>query len=80
MTDRTKKLLLEVEEELDRAQIHYPGFHSLHEAYAVILEEVDELWEVTRQKNSHKIGFQGKEECIQIASMALRAIIDRQLT
>jgi len=78
--DKTTQLLSEVAHELEQAQIQYPGFNSLHEGYAVILEEVDELWELVRQKQSHTIGFQGRQECIQIAAMALRMIIDRQLT
>lgn len=42
MTDR-KDIELLVNEELKRAIEKYPLFHSPHEAYAVLLEECDEL-------------------------------------
>jgi hypothetical protein len=44
-----------------------------------LLEEVDELWEVVREKDSHKEGHKGRKECIQIAAMAIRTILDRDL-
>lgn len=75
-----KQLLKEVEHELLCAQAQYPGFHSLHEAYAVVAEEMDELWEHVRKKKSHEVGASGRGECIQIAAMALRAIMDRNLS
>jgi hypothetical protein len=36
--------LEEVKVELSRADENHAPYHSLHEAYAVLLEEVDELW------------------------------------
>lgn len=66
--------------EYERACDQFTGFHSMHEGYAVITEEVDELWELVRQKNSHKKGAKGRQECIQIAAMAIRMIVDRELT
>lgn len=70
----------DVKRELERAQIEYPAFHSLHEGYAVLAEEVDELWEIVRAKGSHQKGFTGRQECVQIAAMALRIVLDRGLT
>lgn len=77
--DKATKLLSDVRRELESAQIEYPAFHSMHEGYAVLAEEVDELWEIVRRKGSHEPGFTGRQECIQIAAMALRLIIDRGL-
>lgn len=34
----------------ESAQKKWGDYNSLHEAYAVLLEEVDELWEIVRQK------------------------------
>ena len=38
----------EVVEELERAEAKFGPFNSSHEGYAVILEELDELWEVVK--------------------------------
>ena len=66
----------DVAEELYQAERLYPGFHSLHEAYATILEEVDELWEQVKLKpvarDHHKI----YAELVQIAAMAYRTARD----
>jgi hypothetical protein len=35
--------LRQVEQEVNRARRKHPPLHSLHEAYAVLLEEVDEF-------------------------------------
>lgn len=50
---------------------------SAHEAYAVILEELDEFWEEVRQKRGNKVGMQN--ELIQVAAMAFRALSDLDL-
>lgn len=46
--------------------------HSAHEGYAVMLEEVDELW--THVKTKQKLrDLEGmKKEALQVAAMALR--------
>ena len=44
MTD----FLEDVAEELRRARRKHAPMHSLHEAYAVILEEMDEFWDEVR--------------------------------
>lgn len=62
--------------EYNRAVNSYPPMNSAHEGYAVILEEIDELWEVVRQKDSVRSNQQLKEEAIQVAAMALRFLID----
>lgn len=73
-------ILLEIKQEYERAEQMFPAFHSLHEGYAVLLEEVDELWEMVRAKQSHKAGVMARKECIQIAAMAIRMIVDRELS
>jgi len=69
-------VLGEVADEMNKAISQFPAFHSLHEGYAMMLEEVDELWEhvKTNQKRRDKEAI--KKECIQIAAMALRIILD----
>lgn len=66
----------EIKQECKSAMSKYPSFHSTHEGYAVIAEEVDELWKLVK-KNKGMIGTpEMKAECIQIAAMAIRFIAD----
>ena len=39
----------EIEQEIKDAREKFPAFHSQHEAYAVILEELDELRRKARE-------------------------------
>ena len=72
-----QEILEDVKKEFEFATNKYGGFTSLHEAYAVVLEEVDELWEEVKasQKDSTRIKF-AKKEAIQVATMAIRLIFD----
>jgi NTP pyrophosphatase (non-canonical NTP hydrolase) len=53
----------------------FPPFHSAHEGYAILLEEVDELWDEI--KGNKKPGAYGrmKKEAIQVGAMALRFLV-----
>ena len=77
MSPSDLNLCREVIIELARARSKFRPFTSGHEAYAVILEEVDELWTEVRS-NQKTAGRQERmrKEAIQIAAMALRLIID----
>ena len=63
--------------ELQKADNKFPNFHSPHEGYAVILEEVQELWDEVKKvkypvtENSFKLM---EKECIQVAAMAIKFI------
>ena len=67
-------VLLEIENEVVRAQMHSVQFASLHEAYAVILEELDEVWDITRMKRRDRNAEDLRKELIHIAAMAVKAI------
>jgi len=54
----------------------YGSFHSAHEGFAVIQEEVDELWDLVKQRNPSKKEM--NKEAIQIAAMAIRFVLDVQ--
>lgn len=70
----------EIKDELLKATKKFGKFNSAHEGYAVILEEVDELWdEVKKNQKNYDLENQ-KKECIQIAAMAIRYIIDTVLS
>lgn len=69
-----KELLEDVQLEVDRAGIHGERFASLHEAYAVILEELDEVWDITRQKRRERDHDELRKEFVQLAAMAVKAL------
>lgn len=59
-------------QELEDATEKFGAFNSAHEGWAVIKEEMDELWdEVKRNDRARQI-----EEAIQVAAMALRYLVD----
>lgn len=60
-------------EEFHRATAANGEFHSRHEGYAVLHEEVDELWDaVKRNLPDNRL----KEEATQVGAMALRFLVD----
>jgi transcriptional regulator NrdR family protein len=64
--------LKQIEIEYFRASDLYPDLHSNHEAYAVIKEEVDELWdEIKKSKETHG-NNEIRKELIQIGAMVVR--------
>ncbi len=66
----------QVKEEVKSAREKYPAFHSTHEGFAVIKEEVDELWDFIKATKFTGADDSMKAECIQIAAMAIRFIED----
>ena len=74
--DYRKMVIDGLQRELERAQSHYPAYHSTHEGYAVIREELDELWDnVKREKRTSADGVTGIE-ALQVATTAVRFILD----
>lgn len=64
-----------VQEELVTARKKHPDrFSSLHEGYAILLEEVDEVWDHVRAKKPDRLKV--LEELIQVGAMAQRAAED----
>lgn len=68
-----KTILVDIMNEVDRAKELHPGnFNSPHEGYAVILEEVEELWdEIKKKKSEYNLDAQ-YNEAIQAAAMLVR--------
>lgn len=63
--------------EVVRARKAYPKpFKSAHEAYAVILEELEEFWWEVRKRDQWRSPAGMRRELIQVAAMAVRAIED----
>jgi hypothetical protein len=69
----------DVRRELARARANHSPMNSLHEAYSVILEELDELWEQVRLKREERHRGQIYRELVQISAMAERAATDLNL-
>jgi hypothetical protein len=69
-------IMLDIRKELDRAMETYEHMHSGHEAYAVILEELDEYKEEVWKKPNKRNQQQMYNELIQTAAMCVRAIHD----
>ncbi len=69
-------ILIEIESEYKNASNKYPRFHSTHEGYAVIKEELDELWDKVKANKGLYGSGEMRRECIQIAAMSLRFIQD----
>lgn len=65
----------EVLAELERAEEKFAKFNSNHEGYAVILEELDELWEFVKHHDPDVKRM--RKEAIQVAAMAIRFVKDR---
>lgn len=71
----TPKTNLElIQQEHDSAVAKNDGFNSLHEAYAVILEEMDELWDEIKLKPSERNMKNLKKEAVQVGAMILRLL------
>lgn len=84
---RYERALIETNHEIVRAKnLHGPvDFHGIHEGYAVLLEEVDELWDIVKL-NPKRLDVNGelsdyakqlhrrmlREEAIHVAAMAIR--------
>ena len=75
--ERLKLVIDLVRSEYMRATVKFGKFHNAHEGYAVLLEEVDELWDSV--KLNQRIPRRDTEimhEAIQVAAMAIRIIVD----
>jgi hypothetical protein len=62
--------------ELDRNMANWPDYNSAHEGYAVLLEEVDELWDEVRVNQKKRDLAKMRKEAIQVAAVAMRFVLD----
>ena len=67
---------LDIATELEVARSRFPDFNSAHEGYAVLLEEVEELWEEVKKSPFKRDVVKMRAEAIQVAAMAIRFIQD----
>jgi hypothetical protein len=73
---KEQAIFAEVKRELDRAVRKHDSFHSAHEGYAVILEELDELWDEVKKRRSARSKAAMWAEAAQVAACAIRFIHD----
>lgn len=64
---KAEEFLADAIEEFDRATSMHGPMHSLHEAYAALAEEVDELWDGVRKKSHERDPADVRKELVQIA-------------
>lgn len=65
--------------EIMHARAKHAPMNSLHEGYAVLLEEVEEFWAMVRMQTSERDPAEMLTELIQIAAMAERIAEDCKL-
>ena len=63
-------------EEITKAVESHRPFNTAHEGYAVILEELDELWDEVKKERSRRDPQMMLNEAVQVAAMAVRFAID----
>jgi molybdopterin biosynthesis enzyme len=88
VTDRSQTGVLSSEEntfedtvadvlgELDKATKNWPPFNSAHEGYAVLAEEMDELWVHVKTNQKRRDLPAMRKEAIQVAAMAMRFALE----
>lgn len=65
-----RDVLDDVKKEVESAESKFSEYHSSHEGYSVIAEELDELWELVK---AHSHDYKKEyEEAKQIACTAVR--------
>ncbi|MCE7734045.1 MAG: hypothetical protein GPJ54_04145 [Candidatus Heimdallarchaeota archaeon] len=74
MKERIDHILQEMKFEYLEARVTHKGLHSYHEGYAVLKEEIEELWDEIkkRQPDNDKLF----KEAIQVGAMALAFIYE----
>lgn len=69
---RIDEAFKQIENEYLRATDLYPDLHSNHEAYAVIKEEMDELWDAIKKSKETHGNKEIREELIHVGAMVVR--------
>lgn len=76
MSDETEELLAQAVAELQRANEVHPDFTSLHEAYAVILEELDEFKHIVFGRDRSSAAYHwARAEVMQVAATGIKAMM-----
>ncbi len=73
MSRKINNYMIDIEDELHRAMQKFPDMYSYHDGYAILKEEVDELWDEIKGSQHPQLL---KKEAIHVAAMALRFLVD----
>ncbi len=71
-----EKAITLIIQEYHRATEMNGPFNTPHEGYAVILEELDELWDEVKRKSAERDNEKLKKEAVQVGAMAMRFLVD----
>lgn len=66
------QLVAEVHTRAGNGKHKWGEFNSAHEGFAVLKEEVDELWDIVKTKQKDRDLNQMQSEALDVAAMALR--------
>lgn len=73
---RLENTIKDVVQEFLTSTEKYGPFNTTHEAYGVLKEEVDELWDACKKNDLSNM----EKEAVQVAAMAIRLIVDSRRT
>lgn len=65
----------QVMREYFRALEKFGDFKNPHEGYAILLEEVDELWDEVKKNETNRDYEQMEKEAKQVAAMAIKFMV-----
>jgi NTP pyrophosphatase (non-canonical NTP hydrolase) len=68
--------LIDIKKKRDDPNHPWRDYQSFHEGYALLLEELDELWEEVRKKPHKRDKEATRTEAMQIAAVAIRFMVD----
>lgn len=71
-SERQDKVVAEFYEEINKGVNKFGNYNSYHEAYAVIKEEFDELWDELKVNADNRDLTKVYEEAIQVAATSYR--------
>lgn len=69
-----ESIITEIKTEYERSKKLYNDFNSNHEAYAVILEELDEVWDEIKKTKEIRGNENIHKELIQVGAMVVKYI------
>jgi hypothetical protein len=72
---KKSKAITLVLDELEEALDKFPLFNSSHEGYAVLKEEVDELWDEIKNNKYPQSSVNQKKEAVQVGAMAIKFLM-----
>lgn len=73
---RLDRIAVEMTNEAKKARRGFTPYNSLHEGYAVLLEEVEELWQEIKNQPDDRNTGRIRSEAIQVGAVAMLMILD----